>query len=401
MRGRPRAVLCPQEHVFLLREAYSWLSTIDHHSLPWVSAIYFYSQQEPPETGPRSGVEELLQPGESADVSFASGALSYLECTTPTVRSSTASLSSSSVPSSAPSKSLSSVAVACVAKRVEQGSITESLLQSACECTSEFVSLRRADWQAVEKHNLESGKKPPVDHALPAGMGSPSKFHNNYEYWAMACILGAGNVCLASVWCSDGSRIVAEIGPDTVGDTKLMVGEKALLLQGVQGVFNLCSGTSVCQKSRFAGQSRGQRTREGTTGHLKKNEFGEKRPAREAAVDEVLYGDLGILQEGDGDALRAQWIGEVSNEPAQMEKVPLWYLECSTEYLKHVHDIAAVYTFGRDSYVKMGWANDRAATIYCRTSSSRPHGLVLFPFPLASLWALLILLATYDTVQPS
>ncbi|PHJ21847.1 hypothetical protein CSUI_004304, partial [Cystoisospora suis] len=363
---------------------------------------------EPPElhggreAGLRSGVEELLQPGESADVSFASGALSYLECTPPEVRSSTPSLSSSSVASSAPSKkSTSSVGVACVAKRVEQGSITESLLQSACECTSEFVSLRRADWEAVEKHNLGSDKKRPVDHAVPTGMGRPSKFHNDYEYWAMACILGAGNVCLASVWCSDGSRIVAEIGPDTVGNTKLMVGEKALLLQGVQGVFNSCTATSICQKSRFAGQSSGQRTREGTMGRLKKNEFKEKQPAKDAAVDKALYDDLGILQESDRDDPDADWIGKVYNEPAQMEKVPLWYLECSNEYLESVHDIAAVYTFDRNSYVKMGWANDRAATVYCRTSSSRPHGLVLFPFPLASLWAFLILLAAYDAVQPS
>lgn len=361
----------------------------------------FSELEEGTKTASRSGVEELLQPGQSADLSFASGALSYLECSPLEKRTPTPFLSLfSSVSSPSSSQSSRSVNVSCVAKRVAEGSITESLSRSASKCTPEFASRRIADWEAVERFNLLGTTRARVAHAVPAGMSSPSKFHGDHEFWAMACILGANGACLASAWCSDGSRIVSEIGPDTVGDTRLMVGQKALLLQGVHGVYNRCFGTNVCQKSKFAGQSRGRRTREDPGGLSEKNGTDRKQPAGEGVQEDVDHSPS-ASEMSDGDGFDTRRIEELPKELAQMEKVPLWYLECSNEYLGDVQDVAAVYDLGRDSFVKMGWANDKAATIYCRTSSGRPpHALVRFSFPFAALWPLLVLFVTSDLARP-
>ncbi|CBZ49567.1 unnamed protein product [Neospora caninum Liverpool] len=368
--------------------------------------------------------DSFLYPGQSADLSFATGPLSYLECEEAI---NLARFSSASVPPSTftpssgtpspPSASfhapdsrgilLPSLVVtpqlACSAKLEPAVDAEEPLLRSVASCSALFAALRAADWRHVEEYNMkvESLGVPqsfaPLAHAVPTGLDNPLTIRSGLIYWAKACLYsGIGDVCVATVWCTDGIRIVSRLGSDTTGDIFLRIGERVALLKGVTGVYSQCLVGTLCQKAKFVGKveetsfrdTRGSRTARST---LRQSYPYASRPLENtrhneqgAAKDRAAQKSDDVSRRGVQENAVTIKIQGSAHEPQQMPIIPLWSLDCTREFLA-LNDVAAVYTIKGESFVKMGWTTDRKVTVYCHTSETAPNFSIHVPLVIVVL----------------
>ncbi|KFH04271.1 hypothetical protein TGVAND_240200 [Toxoplasma gondii VAND] len=244
--------------------------------------------EEEPKTarGQSAARDAFLFPGESADLSFASGSLSYIECeeasgaghipqsadpsTLPlSSPPSTPSFLSFHQPNSSRETRLSLPVfpprLACAAKKVPSAEVGKEVLSAAAACSAAFAARRASDWEKVEAFNkklaglgLAEGPQrlAPLTHVVPTGMGAPVTRRSSFLYWAKSCLFPGvgGDVCFAAVWCTDGIRTASELAIDTTGDIRLLIGERVVLLAGVTGVFSRCEEGGLCQKAKFVGQ---------------------------------------------------------------------------------------------------------------------------------------------------
>ncbi|KEP61645.1 UNVERIFIED_CONTAM: hypothetical protein HHA_240200 [Hammondia hammondi] len=248
--------------------------------------------------GQSAARDEFLFPGESADLSFASGSLSYIECgeasgaagqvpqsagpsTLPLFpHPSTPSFLSLHRPNSSRETRLSLPVfpprLACAAKKVPSAEVGKEVLNAAAACSAAFAARRANDWEKVEAYNKKlaglglaegSQRLAPLTHVVPTGVSAPVTRRSSFLYWAKSCLFSGvgGDMCFAAVWCTDGIRTASELATDTTGDIRLLIGERVALLAGVTGVFSRCEEGGLCQKAKFVGQV--QKTAAGDPGN--------------------------------------------------------------------------------------------------------------------------------------